>query len=1025
MSTSEEEEQVETESSASSSNEETDSSEGGDDEVSDEDSDENFIDEEPLLKYRRLKSSVTEILSGGKSTQPDSASCLSFHRSFMVLGTRSGALYILDHAGAERNKIVLHHARVHDISIEPSGQRIASCAEDGKIAIIPVLGSEAPLIHTYVSPIVSVQLDPQYSNKRDRVFVSGSEDSKVRVNRRGWFTSTENILDSGEGRVQIVRWCGTLIAWANDMGVKIYDLEREKPVSRVDRPKINFSEHEDVANSCQCKLYWENDRTLLVGWGDCWMIVKIQEMIPGSNTNNNNAKNDNNDNKVKTASTIDPSKIQLTGRITAVFHVPALICGIASFGDDVCLLTYSIGNEDDSSTDDDDSDDSNDDENDNNNNNNNNNDSGDNMNTPRRPELRILDRETGEERSCDMLPVFGYEMCTMFDYSLESDKGTVAVKQSSGNSGSDNNTQNTTTIKMKSKDDADLPPLPSLYIVSPKDIVVATPRTVDDHIKWALEHGQFSEALEIAEHADPPLPPSQYQLLATRYLGNLVKTNRFREASKLCARLLRHDKDMWQQWVLVFHEHQQLREIGFYVPYKEVQLEQSTYEMILAAFLNESDDAGFRHLMSKWSSTSRKINDNIQSSNTMNNNTSNDNNIMRSSSSNTKNNNLQDEKNTSATTSTAPLFNMIIVVAKVKAVLERRESCILRETLSYLYMINQDEEKAIRQYLDYPQNSKSVGESPLSITIFSFIERNNLFHKLVTPVGTQRFTNLMRINEKRAMQLILKVPEDVLSIHTIGKQLQAGDPALLLKYLHTLFERKKKVYNSDEYRPWHIAQVSLYVRYDPGSLLQFLKSSNFYSMEKAIVDCEQNKPKPLYKEMVYILGRLGDSHKALSLIIDKIGDVKQAIEFIEESHNDALWEQLISKSLTNKNYVSGLLQDVGSTITNPAKLIQQIPDDMEIPNLRNHLAKFVSDYRLLLELQKGCNEVLKEDCIDLLQRLRFAQRSGVRVKADATCKMTGVTFHSNTNHHINSQFSNARNDDTWEVEMETGEITMM
>ena len=71
-------------------------------------------------------------------------------------------------------------------------------------------------------------------------------------------------------------------------------------------------------------------------------------------------------------------------------------------------------------------------------------------------------------------------------------------------------------------------------------------------------------------------------------------------------------------------------------------------------------------------------------------------------------------------------------------------------------------------------------------------------------------------------------------------------------------------------------------------------------MEKAIVDCEQNKPKPLYKEMVYILGRLGDSHKALSLIIDKIGDVKQAIEFIEESHNDALWEQLISKSLTNK-----------------------------------------------------------------------------------------------------------------------------
>ena len=32
-----------------------------------------------------------------------------------------------------------------------------------------------------------------------------------------------------------------------------------------------------------------------------------------------------------------------------MFHVPALICGIASFGDDICLLTYSIDSEDTSS----------------------------------------------------------------------------------------------------------------------------------------------------------------------------------------------------------------------------------------------------------------------------------------------------------------------------------------------------------------------------------------------------------------------------------------------------------------------------------------------------------------------------------------------------------------------------------------------------------------------------------------------------------------------------------------------------
>ena len=79
----------------------------------------------------------------------------------------------------------------------------------------------------------------------------------------------------------------------------------------------------------------------------------------------------------------------------------------------------------------------------------------------------------------------------------------------------------------------------------------------------------------------------------------------------------------------------------------------------------------------------------------------------------------------------------------------------------------------------------------------------------------------------------------------------------------------------------------------------------------------------------------------------------------------------------------------------------------------------------MLELQKGCNEVLKEDCIDLLQRLRFTQRSDVRVRADATCKLTGAAFHSTTNPYTGSQFSNARNVQNWEVEMESGEMTMM
>ena len=116
-----------------------------------------------------------------------------------------------------------------------------------------------------------------------------------------------------------MRWCGNLIAWANDCGVKIYDLERERPVSRVDRPNVHFSDHEGVANSCQCKLYWENNQTLLIGWGDCWMIVKIQEFRPTLSPQGLK------DGYSSTSSGTEATKLQLSGRIIAVFHVPALI----------------------------------------------------------------------------------------------------------------------------------------------------------------------------------------------------------------------------------------------------------------------------------------------------------------------------------------------------------------------------------------------------------------------------------------------------------------------------------------------------------------------------------------------------------------------------------------------------------------------------------------------------------------------------------------------------------------------------
>lgn len=52
-------------------------------------------EEEPRLKYQRLGSSVTEILS------QDAASCLCVSDKLLALGTHDGTVHVLDYAGNE------------------------------------------------------------------------------------------------------------------------------------------------------------------------------------------------------------------------------------------------------------------------------------------------------------------------------------------------------------------------------------------------------------------------------------------------------------------------------------------------------------------------------------------------------------------------------------------------------------------------------------------------------------------------------------------------------------------------------------------------------------------------------------------------------------------------------------------------------------------------------------------------------------------------------------------------------------
>eukprot|EP01027_Heterolobosea_sp_BB2_P017634 GEZU01024978.1.p2 GENE.GEZU01024978.1~~GEZU01024978.1.p2 ORF type:complete len:219 (-),score=75.14 GEZU01024978.1:164-820(-) len=137
--------------------------------------------------------------------------------------------------------------------------------------------------------------------------------------------------------------------------------------------------------------------------------------------------------------------------------------------------------------------------------------------------------------------------------------------------------------------------------------------------------------------------------------------------------------------------------------------------------------------------------------------------------------------------------------------------------------------------------------------------------------------------------------------------------------------------------------------------------------------------------MVFVLGRMGNTKDALTLLIEELGDVEQAITFVKDQNDEELWEDLINYSLSNASFVSDLLDHIGEHI-DPLKLIKQIPPNMQIHKterskfeLKEKLVRVISEYALQANLNANCLDLLRSDTVTLSHQLFKMRRRGVRV----------------------------------------------
>ncbi|PHU03773.1 Vacuolar protein sorting-associated protein 41 -like protein [Capsicum chinense] len=411
-----------------------------------------------------------------------------------------------------------HTAAVNDLCFDTEGEYIGSCSDDGSVIINSLFTSER-MKFEYHRPMKAVALEPDYARKSSRRFVTGGLAGNLYLNAKKWMGYRDQVLHSGEGPIHAVKWRTSLIAWANDAGVKVYDAATDQRITFIERPRGSPRPELLVPH-----IVWQDDTLLVIGWGTSVKIASIK-------TNQN--KGVNGSFKYITMSSLNQVEI------VASFQTSYFLSGIAPFGDSLVVLAYIPAEED-----------------------------GDKdfsrtipsrQGNAQRPEVRVV-TWNNDELATDALPVHGFEHYRAKDYSL-------AHAPFSGSSYAGG--------QWAAGDE------PLYYIVSPKDVIIAKPRDTEDHINWLLQHGWHEKALEAVEANQGR--SELVDEVGSRYLDHLIVERKYGEAASLCPKLLRGSASAWERWVFHFAHLRQLPVLVPYIPTENPRLRDTAYEVALVA----------------------------------------------------------------------------------------------------------------------------------------------------------------------------------------------------------------------------------------------------------------------------------------------------------------------------------------------------------------------------------------------------------------------------------------------------------
>ncbi|KAF9004353.1 hypothetical protein BDQ17DRAFT_1241222 [Cyathus striatus] len=865
--------------------EEGENNEDNEDEEEDEGSSSEEEDEdEPALKYSRITNSLPDLL------KKDSASALAIANNTMALGTHAGIIHILTLDGTRIKSYKPHLASILDITIDPTGDFVGSASIDGQIHIRSLSLPES-YTFDHKRPLRTLSLEPNFSKRSTRGVIYGGLSGSLILREKGWLGHKETILHSGEGPIWTVRWKGRLIAWANDLGVKIYDTHSQSRITYIDRPPSS-----PRADLYKCTLHWQDSSTLLIAWANYIKVARIRDR-PRDPTNS-------------TTAGLPPLLVE----ITACFELDAMVAGLVphplrffqsyncahtpgalrktKYDSDFTVTSYihppePLGNLDEPTDD----------------------RTLQARKLAERPELRIVSR-AGEELAADALSVSEFQKFGCNDYILV----PAFPDDDEGGEGEDRR----------------------YVVLSPRDLVLVQPRDRRDHIVWLVERERYEEALEEVEEKEGE-GDLTVRAIGQKYIAHLVKKGEYAQAARLTPKACGVDAHRWEDWIFLFADRKELQAIIPYVPTDNPQLDHVVYEMILAHFLSH-DRQTLLKTIKEWP---REI------------------------------------------------YDITAVIFAVRAELDKvagssrtlagsgagvGENVLLMECLAELYTANRQPGKALPYFLRLRRPN-----------VFDLIKDNNLFTDVTDQVlllvefdhelmQKRKAEGGGKGGKSEAIQLLVDHLHSIPMTKVVA-QLERR-PYYLFLYLDELVQK-----DANLVAPYANVLVKLYAEFATPRLIDFLRVSSDYHLDFAYKVC---KERDLVLETVFILGRMGNNKEALTVIIERLGDVHRAIEFAKEQNDDELWEDLLKYSETRPTFIRGLLENVGVEIS-PVRLIRRIKNGLEIPGLKEALIKILQDFHLQISLLEGCQAILNGDSSEFGRRLQKGQGSGFFLTGKTAC----------------------------------------